>query len=73
MVGRRPSPSMKNGKATGTYRGQDGYSVLCPIERKRIASLFELYEKLERTTLSWERADILKEIETVKAIKTNEP
>lgn len=66
-------PSMRRGKAVGTYRGQDGYSVNCPIERKRIATLFELYDRLERTTLSWERKALQAEIDRVTAIKTDEP
>jgi len=64
---------MRRGKAVGTYRGQDGYSVNCPIERKRIATLFELYDRLERTTLSWERKALQAEIDRVTAIKTDEP
>jgi len=64
---------MRRGKAVGTYRGQDGYSVNCPIERKRIATLFELYDRLERTTMSWERKALQAEIDRVAAIKTDEP
>jgi hypothetical protein len=66
-------PTLHRGRKLKVYRGQDGYSVNCPIERKRIATLFELYDRLERTTLSWERKALRAEIDRVTAIKTDEP